>query len=151
MNARSRGRAATRYSQGRASNPRSQNNLCDNCGHFRSAHHYGKGACRDCRDTDTPNPCQEMVWEPPVRERRNRPPLTDEQLTRAKALLEDGASYIDAATTVGAGREQLRRLLPGYGMSLEDQRVSGRRPPGPTLPRKYHDQVTATKRENPYS
>lgn len=44
--------------------------------------------------------------------RRERTP--DEILARAAMLLEDGASYVEAARTVGVERKVLARHLPGY-------------------------------------
>jgi hypothetical protein len=45
--------------------------------------------------------------------------LSDEQLARAKAHLEDGASYAEAARSVGARAESLARHFPGYGRDRE--------------------------------
>ena len=54
---------------------------------------------------------------------RVRPPLpqlTDDQIARAKALLEDGASYYDVAETVGCGISTLRARFPGYSWTMRE-------------------------------
>lgn len=51
--------------------------------------------------------------------RTNPPPLTAEQLARAKDLLEDGAPYPEVARTLGCGSEVLRNRLPGYSWTLQ--------------------------------
>ncbi|URM86147.1 helix-turn-helix DNA-binding protein [Gordonia phage BiggityBass] len=43
------------------------------------------------------------------------PRLSDEKLAQARQLLADGASYREAARTVGCDPANLRRRLPGYG------------------------------------
>ncbi|QDF17579.1 hypothetical protein SEA_YAGO84_47 [Gordonia phage Yago84] len=40
---------------------------------------------------------------------------SEEKLARAKALLDDGASYRETAMTVGCDPTHLRRRFPGYG------------------------------------
>lgn len=42
-------------------------------------------------------------------------PLTDQQLRRARQLLEDGASYCETARTIGCAYQTLTRRFPGYG------------------------------------
>ncbi|UYL88159.1 helix-turn-helix DNA binding domain protein [Gordonia phage Evaa] len=40
---------------------------------------------------------------------------SEEKLARAKALLDDGASYRETARTIGCDPSHLRRRFPGYG------------------------------------
>lgn len=42
-------------------------------------------------------------------------PLTEEERAAALRLLEDGASYREAAQTIGRGTTTLKRAFPGYG------------------------------------
>lgn len=44
----------------------------------------------------------------------NPPKMTVEEIERARALLEDGASYYEAARSIGRSSMVLRRKLPGY-------------------------------------
>lgn len=46
---------------------------------------------------------------------RNKPvPISAEELDRARVLLEDGATYAEAARTIGRHPSCLRRRLPGF-------------------------------------
>jgi DNA invertase Pin-like site-specific DNA recombinase len=46
-------------------------------------------------------------------------PFTVEEIEVARVLLEDGASYNEAARSIGRDATCLKRKLPGYGWSLE--------------------------------
>lgn len=41
--------------------------------------------------------------------------LSENQITIARCLLEDGASYREAARTLGVHRTRVMDALPGYG------------------------------------
>lgn len=46
-------------------------------------------------------------------------PLTEEELARAKALLDEGCSYKEVERTIGRSNITLRKHLPGYECSAE--------------------------------
>lgn len=43
------------------------------------------------------------------------PPIPDDQLAFAKALLDEGASYAEAAASIGRDYKCLTKRFPGYG------------------------------------
>lgn len=47
--------------------------------------------------------------------------LTTEELSTAKGMLEDGASYAEVARTLGRNRGAIARNLPGYEWTREQQ------------------------------
>jgi len=51
---------------------------------------------------------------------RPRPRLSAEEIAAALRLLEDGASYEEAARTLGCASTTLRSRLPGFNLSPED-------------------------------
>lgn len=62
-----------------------------------------------------------------------RPPLTAEQIERARQLMSDGASRAEAARSVGGTPDQLRHALPDLGGWTREQQTefehgSGLRP-----------------------
>jgi DNA-binding CsgD family transcriptional regulator len=42
-------------------------------------------------------------------------PLTDAEIDRARAMLEDGCSYSEVGRTLGRSNNNLMKRLPGYG------------------------------------
>ena len=46
---------------------------------------------------------------------RSKAPVKQEELERAKALLQDGASQREVTRTTGIARETLRKYFPGKG------------------------------------
>jgi transposase len=51
-----------------------------------------------------------------------RPPrMSAEELARAKAMLDDGASYAEVARTLGRGRMAIARRFPGFGWSMAER------------------------------
>lgn len=47
-------------------------------------------------------------------------PLTDEQLTRAEQLLDDGASFAEVARTIGTTASAICKRFPGRGWSHQE-------------------------------
>lgn len=47
-------------------------------------------------------------------------PMTDDEHTRALAMLEDGCSYKETARTIGRSLITIRKHYPGYGWTVED-------------------------------
>lgn len=43
------------------------------------------------------------------------PPLTPEEIARAKQMLDDGAPFSEAAATIGRSTHSLQRRFPGLG------------------------------------
>lgn len=52
--------------------------------------------------------------------RTRAPSLTEEELAIAKALLEDGAGYDEAARTIGRASPNLARRFPGYALTRSE-------------------------------
>lgn len=107
----------------RAARPakRSAHNLCERpgCKHFRSDHRASQ-ACQvaGCE-------CQAMLFggvptEPRAKTRR----WTADELARATAMLEDGATYAEVARTLQRPKPSVTQKLPGYGGNAAERRES---------------------------
>lgn len=51
---------------------------------------------------------------------RSTAPVTQEDLDRAKALLQDGPSQREVTRTTGIARETLRKYFPGKGWTFKE-------------------------------
>lgn len=90
---------------------RTAHDLCEGCGHFRSAHRLSQ----ECRHDGCP--CQEMGWTLPAPGRRSQTPakITDEVKLQMESLLKSGMNYRKVGAAVGCAAETVRKHFPGYG------------------------------------
>lgn len=110
----------------RAARPtkRSAHNLCERpgCKHFRSDHRASQ-ACRvagcDCQAMLFGG-TTEPIRKPAPKTRR----WTADELARATAMLEDGATYAEVARTLQRAVPSVTQKLPGYGGNAAERRES---------------------------
>ena len=91
---------------------RSPHDLCEGCGHFRSAHR----SSQECQGHECS--CQVMVWSPPAPVRSHtKTKITDEVKLQMESLLKSGMNYRKVAATIGCSAQTVRIHFPEYGQN----------------------------------